>query len=495
MLRSSIYTAGLVLMSTSAFAQGDLRARVQPITSPVKYAGVYHLGTGTWTRAGQMGPVANVAGVGTIYDNTCNTGYYGGMVQNEKWFDEGRLPSTSSIVVPNTIGVPGANDAEVGSADTYSIDGFQIGYCSFNPVLNSVSFNIDFYEAYTPCAVAPATASAAFAITGLPGGTATSQQNCWIVDLDLCGVSASFNMQADGDGTFDGIAGADRFGWTVQLVSPSIAATPDGPIIAGGLLSGGTFTLCSGSDGTVFDTGAASAVYPNNQEAINLACGTLAVGAAPEDGSGMGSLDQLRVEGAAIAPGCYFFGGNPPSNLHLQLYSSSVELPSANPMTVYCEAGSGGVIACPCGNPPAGPARGCDNSIATGGSQLNATGAANLSADTLVFTTGSQTLNGTTIVLQGTTQIAAGVAFGQGVRCVGGSLKRLYVKSPGGTGGITAPVGADLTVSARSAVLGDIITAGTSRFYMAYYRDPIVLGGCPSTSTFNASHAGAVVWN
>lgn len=493
MLRSSIYTAGIVLLGTTAFAQGDLRARLQPITSPVKYAGVYHLGTGTWTRAGQMGQTANVAGVGAIYDNTCATGYYGGMAQNEKWTDEGRLPSTSSIVIPNTIGVPGANDSEVGTQNSYAIDGFQLGYCSFQTGL--VSWNIKFFENYGPCNPDVVPATAQFAVTGLPGGTAAGAQNCWLVDIDLCAASASFNMLADANGTYDGVVGADNFGWSFQLASASTAATPDGMFLSGGALSGGTYTVCSGSDGTTFDTGAASATYPNNQDGIALACGTLLPGSAPEQGTGMGTQDRFRIEGnPAAAPGCYFFGGNPIASFHMQLYSSNVTLPSVNPLTVYCEAGTGGVIACPCGNPPAGPARGCDNSLATGGSQLNASGAANLAADTLVFTTNSQTNNGTTILLQGTSAIATGVNFGQGVRCVGGSLKRLYVKSPGGTGGITAPVGADLSVSARSAALGDTIVAGSTRYYMAYYRDPIVLGGCAANATFNATNALQVAW-
>jgi hypothetical protein len=29
---------------------------------------------------------------------------------------------------------------------------------------------------------------------------------------------------------------------------------------------------------------------------------------------------------------------------------------------------------------------------------------------------------------------------------------------------------------------------------MTYYRDPVVLGGCPAASTFNASHALDVQW-
>jgi|LakMenEpi03Aug12_release.lakeMendotaPanAssembly.Ray.scaffolds.fasta_scaffold03104_25 hypothetical protein len=169
---------------------------------------------------------------------------------------------------------------------------------------------------------------------------------------------------------------------------------------------------------------------------------------------------------------------------------------SGGGITAFCDAGVGGVIACPCGNPPAAAGKGCDNSAATGGASIAAAGSPNTAADTLVFTTSAQTANGTTIVLQGNAIAGggAGVPFGQGVRCVGGTLKRLYVKSPGGTGGVTAPVGADPTVSAQSANLGDPIAPASTRYYMAYYRDPIVLGGCAATSTFNATNALQVLW-
>ncbi len=166
----------------------------------------------------------------------------------------------------------------------------------------------------------------------------------------------------------------------------------------------------------------------------------------------------------------------------------------AGPPARICNPGSGGVSACPCSNPPAGIDRGCDNSFGTGGASIAASGNALLSADTLVFSTSNQTSNGTTILLQGTANNPTGVAFGQGVRCVAGTLKRLYVKSPGGTGGITAPAGADPSVSTRSASAGDPIGAGQHRFYMAYYRDPGVLGGCAASATFNGTNALDVTW-
>ena len=163
------------------------------------------------------------------------------------------------------------------------------------------------------------------------------------------------------------------------------------------------------------------------------------------------------------------------------------------PAFSFCDAGMGGVIACPCANPPATFGLGCDNSGSTGGASLSASGAAALSADTLLFTSAAEKATATSILLQGDAPIGAGVVFGQGVRCVGGTLKRLYVTTAVG-GAINVPTLSDPSVSSRSAALGDTIFAGTHRSYMVYYRDPIVLGGCPALSTFNGTQALDVAW-
>jgi Tol biopolymer transport system component len=164
--------------------------------------------------------------------------------------------------------------------------------------------------------------------------------------------------------------------------------------------------------------------------------------------------------------------------------------------TSLCEPGVAGVIGCPCGNPPSGPGRGCDNSSSTGGATLSASGGTYLSSDSLVFTTSGEKPAALSIVLQGNQLIATGVVYGQGVRCMGGVLKRLYVKSAAG-GGITVPNfdAGDSSVSERSRTLGDPIQLGQERRYLVYYRDPIVLGGCLATSTFNATQTGEVAWS
>jgi hypothetical protein len=162
-------------------------------------------------------------------------------------------------------------------------------------------------------------------------------------------------------------------------------------------------------------------------------------------------------------------------------------------MVPLCRPGAGGVVACPCANAPEGLNRGCENSEATTGAALTASGVASLAGDTLVFSTGGERPTALSIVLQGNALAANGLVFGQGVRCAAGSLLRLYSKFAVG-GSITAPAGGDPSVSVRAAALGDVIVAGESRWYLVYYRDPTVLAGCPAASTFNATQTGRVDW-
>jgi hypothetical protein len=161
-----------------------------------------------------------------------------------------------------------------------------------------------------------------------------------------------------------------------------------------------------------------------------------------------------------------------------------------------CDPGADGVTACPCSNAAAGSDRGCDNSSATGGASLSATGAAQLSSDSVVFRTSGEKPTALSVLLQGKAFLLAGAIYGQGVRCVGGTQKRLFSKHAV-AGSITAPdSGAgDPTISARSAAKGDTIQAGESRWYFVFYRDPVVLGDCAPSSTFNATQTRQATWS
>jgi subtilase family serine protease len=144
---------------------------------------------------------------------------------------------------------------------------------------------------------------------------------------------------------------------------------------------------------------------------------------------------------------------------------------------------------CPCQNFGA-PGHGCENSSATGGAILTASGTT--SPDTIVMTSSGEKPTAFSLLLQGTTSVGGGLHYGDGVRCIGGTFKRLFAKNAA-AGVFTAPVGSDPSITARSAALGDVIPPGATRYYQAAYRDP-VSGFCPS-GTFNISNGWNVTWN
>ena len=158
-----------------------------------------------------------------------------------------------------------------------------------------------------------------------------------------------------------------------------------------------------------------------------------------------------------------------------------------------CTPGASGVQPCPCANANTVFGRGCDNSSGTGGATLAGAGHASLASDSVQFSGSGLNPSSLAILTQASTLIPSGIAFGQGIRCAGGMLKRLYARHAS-AGAVSIPVPGDPDVHTRSAALGDVLGAGSVRYYYLHYRDPIVLGGCPQISTFNASSAVQVVW-
>jgi hypothetical protein len=152
--------------------------------------------------------------------------------------------------------------------------------------------------------------------------------------------------------------------------------------------------------------------------------------------------------------------------------------------------GDGTAGACPCGN-SGFFAFGCQNSAGTGGAFLRASGTA--VPDTAVLHAIGEMPTSLTIFLQGNATVGP-LPFGDGLRCAGGILKRLYSKSASG-GAVSAPGPGDPSITARSAALGDTIPPGDRRYYQTYYRDnnpafcPI-----PQGNTFNSSNVVKIVW-
>jgi len=159
-----------------------------------------------------------------------------------------------------------------------------------------------------------------------------------------------------------------------------------------------------------------------------------------------------------------------------------------SPFRPFC-AGDGSLpTSCPCGN-LGFAGHGCYNSSVPAGASLVASG--ETSPDTVLLSAAGERPTALSIFLQGNASLATGVAFGDGVRCVSGTLKRLYVKSASG-GACAAPLPGDPSITARSAALGAPILPGDTRYYQVYYRDSAA-AFCPP-ETFNATNGVRIGW-
>jgi hypothetical protein len=148
--------------------------------------------------------------------------------------------------------------------------------------------------------------------------------------------------------------------------------------------------------------------------------------------------------------------------------------------------GDGSGTACPCNNSGA-TGHGCANSINANGALLQGTGIADVSADTVVLS-GSGMPNSSVLYFQGTSQTAggAGVVFGDGLRCAGGTVVRIATKQ-NVAGSSQYPGPGDQPLSVR----GQVPPTGGVRTYQAWYRNAAVF--CTS-STFNLTNGLEITW-
>jgi len=151
--------------------------------------------------------------------------------------------------------------------------------------------------------------------------------------------------------------------------------------------------------------------------------------------------------------------------------------------------GDGSGTACPCANASNPIERaGCVNSLGVAG-KLRAIGAATVGADTIRLQ-GAQVPNGPGLYFQGSVQLngGMGVAFGDGLRCVGGSIIRLAVISGAANASEYPRVGIDSPVSVQGAC-----APGDVRHYQLWYRDSDPSFCSPAV--FNLTNALTLTWN
>ena len=161
------------------------------------------------------------------------------------------------------------------------------------------------------------------------------------------------------------------------------------------------------------------------------------------------------------------------------------------PGSPFCFGDTTAVTPCPCGN-TGQTGHGCENSASTGGAVLAVAGATTPDVVTLLST--GELPNALSIFLQGNTTLVTPAVFGDGVRCVGGNLKRIGVHNAS-NGAVSYPQAGDPSITARSAALGDPIAQGSMRWYQTDYRDPN-LAFCPNPpgNSWNVTNGIAVTW-
>ena len=141
--------------------------------------------------------------------------------------------------------------------------------------------------------------------------------------------------------------------------------------------------------------------------------------------------------------------------------------------------GDGSNGPCPCSN-GGGNGEGCANSTGLGG-RLAATGSTSVSADDLVLVATQLKPNALSVALQGSALLGVPRIYGDGLRCVGGSLKRLGVGHASADGSATFGPG----LAGRGGW-----TSGATFGFQVYHRDPVG----PCGSGFNVTPAVAVTF-
>jgi ELWxxDGT repeat protein len=146
-------------------------------------------------------------------------------------------------------------------------------------------------------------------------------------------------------------------------------------------------------------------------------------------------------------------------------------------------AGDGGAGACPCGNEsPAGDQAGCRNSLGLG-AKLRSSGLARVNSDNFALLAYDMPSTSSALFFQGSQYAPA--AFGDGLRCAGGSVVRLGSRVA--TSGIAFyPGPGEALVS-----IAGVVAAGDTRVYQAWYRNNA--NYCTSAA-FNLTNGLSVLW-
>ncbi len=293
-----------------------------------------------------------------------------------------------------------------------------------------------------------------------PKKVAPGQCGCGVADTD-----------SDGDGTADCHDGCPN---DPHKTSP-------------GSCGCGVADIDSDGDG-VFDCHDNCPTVANPTQADSDADG---VGDACDNCPGIPNPTQADCDHDGVGDACAIAGGAADCNMNGVPDSCDIAggLPDRNGNGIpdECEQDGGtpfcfGTSGCPCGN-NSNPAQnaGCKNSSGVGG-ELVGTGHTSVTTDGLVLNASHMT-GSLAVFFQGNALVS--LTYGDGHRCMGGSLKRIGNKNPS-SGGASYPQSGDPAIS----VSGNVPAAGGVRYYQVVYRN----NGGPCGAGFNITNGVSVVW-
>jgi hypothetical protein len=145
--------------------------------------------------------------------------------------------------------------------------------------------------------------------------------------------------------------------------------------------------------------------------------------------------------------------------------------------------GDGSGTPCPCAN-WGSPGHGCANGTHPSGALLTGSGSPSVGADTLILTASASSPGQPGLFFQGDNAINGGNGsqFGDGLRCAGGGVVRIQIRTADGGGAASTSIG----IAAKGGV-----SPGDLELYQWWYRDPMA---SPCGSSFNLSNALSVSW-
>lgn len=397
MLRSSLVASAVALLCAAASAQQVNLSRIQPITTPVKHAGVFNLKTGKFHTAAQQ--TTHAAVLQNIYRNDCTWAggaFYTGSAACEDAYDEGRIPSG-------------------GVGSDHAMASWEIGYCSIQ-VLGAVDVDWEMFDTqpamggggsctfgaagtpppFTAGLVGFDSSAAGFPLPGSTTGGASV--GCWIVGFSA-GTGAAVCVTSSANS-------ADQFVWRFRQNGNT--ATPSGPILSGEPLipgGSGTFNIPAGTD-PLFGTPCGHGLDTQDAGWINV------------DNTPVGGVPPATCLNAVpVGTNCYWFGGYPTNPFASYWFRVEGDggCSCTGAITPYCTAKTNSL--------------GCVPTVTTSGAAPSVSGCAsafNLTANQLVG-------NKNGLWFYGTNGLN-GVAFQGGHLCIKPAIKRLNVVNSGGQG-------------------------------------------------------------